>query len=214
MNCYELSKKIGGSFSVSFSLEYNAGSGDDKVTIEGSHEFTHGPLYTSWTRRELQCVRSPRPPNADSSYVLRSTNLCEGRADLEGVLRPTDTMTITTTVGSFPPQTEEATLFWWALDPSGTWQPSDIVFPLGIVYPEWTNDPYSVARRNSIDLIRSKEQKFFGIDYMTVGSSLPPPQTYPPNCPTFTWPKSGDTDTWTDGEFRKTASITYNFTAT
>jgi hypothetical protein len=214
MNCYEWSKKITGSFSVSFSVDYETGTGEDKVSIKGDHEFTHGPLYTSWTRRELQCVRSPLPPNNDNSYLLRSTNLCEGRATLEGVLSPIDTMTITTTVGSFPPQTEEATLFWWDRSTDGIWKPSDTIFPLGIVYPKWTNDPYSVAKRNLIDLVRSREQKYYGIDFVYVGSSLPPPQDYPPSCPLFKWPKTGDTDTWTDGEFKKTATVNYNFTAT
>jgi hypothetical protein len=122
-------------------------------------------------------------------------------------------MTITTTVGSFPPQTEQATIFWWVLNTNGIWEPSDAVFPLGIVYPDWSNDPYSIARQNQIDLIRSRSQKYFGIDYLTTGSSLPPPQDYPPSCPLFKWPKTGDTDNWTDGEFIKEATVNYSFTA-
>ena len=208
MNCYEYSKRITGSMSIQFSMSYDGGS-TFPLKISGNHTFNHGSLKTDWTRKQLACDRNAP---ASQSYLLRSLNLCEGRATLQGAL-VTDDMTVTTTYGDDPPTTTLEPLTIWTqnlftLD----WECSslDRRLPIGLAYPEWSNDPYSVARRKQIDQIRAAGEKTIYFDIGNEGAI----STQPPDAPGFTWPKSGDSDSFTGGGWSKSCTISYTFTIT
>lgn len=202
MNCYEYSKRITGSMSIQLSVNFAS----EGLTINGSHTFTHGPLKADWTRKQLACDRNAPAPQ---SFLLRSLDLCEGRATLDGAL-VTDQMTLTITEGS-ETRTELVSLVIWTYvngDPS-YWQGSSIsLLPLGLAYPDWSNDPYSVARRKQIDQIRAIGEKTV---YFDIYEGISP---VPPDAPGFAWPKSGDNNTFTGGGWTKSCTVSYNFTVT
>ena len=208
MNCYEYSKRITGSMSIQFSMSYDGGAGYP-LKITGNHTFNHGALKTDWTRKQLACDRTAAAPQ---SYLLRSLNLCEGRATLEGAL-VTDDMTVTTTYGDDPPSTTLEPLTIWTYNGGlEAWECSSLnkLLPIGLAYPDWSNDPYSVARRNQIDQIRAAGEKTIYFDIGNQGAVLPEP----PGAPGFAWPKSGDNDTFTGGGWSKSCTISYTFTVT
>lgn len=195
--------------SIQFSMEYDGGP-TFPLKISGNHTFTHGSLKTDWTRKQLACDRNALSPQ---SYLLRSLNLCEGRATLQGAL-VTDDMTVTTTYGDDPPYTELQPLSIWtkSYDVGAQWECSslDRLLPINLVYPEWSNDPYSVARRNQIDQIIAAGEKTIYFDIGNQGAV----SSAPPDAPGFTWPKSGDSDTFTGGGWTKSCTISYTFTVT
>jgi hypothetical protein len=201
MNCYEYSKRITGSMSIQLSVNYT----DENLTISGSHTFTHGPLKADWTRKQLACDRNAPAPQ---SFLLRSLDLCEGRATLDGAL-VTDQMTLTITEGS-ETRTELVSLVIWTFfgDPSYWNGSSTNLLPIGLAYPDWSNDPYSVARRKQIDQIRAIGEKTVYFDIYEGVSN------FPPDAPGFAWPKSGDNNTFTGGGWTKSCTVTYNFSIT
>jgi hypothetical protein len=203
MNCYEYSKRITGSMSIQLSVNFAS----EGLTISGSHTFTHGPLKADWTRKQLACDRNAPSPQ---SFLLRNLDLCEGRATLDGAL-VTDQMTLTITEGS-ETRTELVSLVIWSYqydeDP-GFWSGSSTnLLPIGLAYPDWSNDPYSVARRKQIDQIRAIGEKTVYFDIYEGASALPP------DAPGFAWPKSGDSNTFTGGGWTKSCTVTYNFSIT
>ena len=202
MNCYEYSKRITGSMSIQLSVNFAS----EGLTISGSHTFTHGPLKADWTRKQLACDRNAP---ALQSYLLRSLNLCEGRATLEGSL-VTDQMTLTITQGG-ETRTELVSLVIWnyVSDDPPYWRGlSTNSLPIGLAYPDWSNDPYSVARRKQIDQIRAIGEKTVYFDISEGVSDVPP------DAPGFAWPKSGDSNTFTGGGWTKSCTISYTFTVT
>lgn len=214
MNCFEWTKKVTGFASIHYSIYSQIGEGEEMVTVEGDGFFNHGELYNSWTRRELQCQRSPLPPNEHQSWLLRNTDLCQGRASIDGVLYPLDTLTVTTTIGQNEPTAEQYELLWWFYD-NGVWIPNPTaagsMFPIGVAYPNWENDPYSVARRNQIDLALAGDQNYICADIIPAGSLPPLPQDYPPNAPGFKWLMGDDTAEFENSEIKKTAQVSYGF---
>ena len=202
MNCYEYSKRITGSMSIQLSVNFAS----EGLTISGSHTFTHGPLKADWTRKQLACDRNAP---ASQSYLLRSLNLCEGRATLDGSL-VTDQMTLTITQGG-ETRTELVSLVIWnyVSDDPPYWRGSSTnSLPIGLAYPDWSNDPYSVARRKQIDQIRAIGEKTVYFDISEGVSDVPP------DAPGFAWPKSGDSDTFTGGGWSKSCTISYTFAVT
>lgn len=143
MNCYEWRKKI--NVNVSATIVYNvSGAG---YTESGSGTITHGNLYNAWTHRELQCEGAPI--NNPSDWALRGPNLCIGRSFIIGQLTQSDTITITQTIDGQPPTTWEAGLFFETFS-DGLWYPQTSLLVYS-QYPDWENDPYSVAYRNVIN---------------------------------------------------------------
>lgn len=142
MNCYEWRKKITGAISVDVSLNF---SGDD-YSENGSQTFSHGDLYTGWTRRELQCEGQPLGEVAN--WILRGQGLCEGRSYLVGRLSQQETMTVTQTFDGTSTQYEAGLYF--QVQEFGVWKTLPTLLPMS-PYPTWENDPYSVALRNVIN---------------------------------------------------------------
>jgi hypothetical protein len=194
--------------SIQFTLDYDGGA-EYPLKITGNHTFTHGSLKSDWTRKQLACNRNAPSPQ---SYLLRSLNLCEGRATLEGAL-VTDDMTVTTTYGNDPSTTTLEPLCIWTYNAGlEAWECRSLnnLLPIGLAYPDWSNDPYSVARRNQIDQIIAGKEKTI---YFDIGNDRAI-STEPPDAPGFTWPKSGDNDTFTGGGWSKSCTISYTFTVT
>lgn len=143
MNCYQWRKNIVAS--VSASIIYNVnGAG---YTESGNGTITHGTLYKAWTHRELQCEGAPI--NNSSDWVLRGSNLCYGRSFIVGQLSQNNTITITQTLDGQPPTTWQAGLFLETYF-DGLWYPQTSLL-VDAQYPDWENDPYSVAVRNVIN---------------------------------------------------------------
>jgi hypothetical protein len=194
--------------SIQFTLDYDGGA-EYPLKITGNHTFTHGSLKSDWTRKQLACDRNAPAPQ---SYLLRSLNLCGGRARLEGAL-VTDEMTVTTTYGNDPSTTTLEPLCIWTYNAGlEAWECKSLnkLLPIGLAYPDWSNDPYSVARRNQIDQIIAGGEKTIYFDIGNDGAI----STEPPDAPGFTWPKSGDNDTFTGGGWSKSCTISYTFTVT
>jgi len=195
MNCYEWRSKITGSVSVIV----NYSESGDGYTLQGGGTITHGPLYTGWTNRELQCEGAPL--TEQQNWVLRGSNLCEGRAVLVGTLTPLNTIPVTYTPDEGDPITEEWSLFWQLA-------PENYEARAGLIpvspYPDWENDPYSVAYRNAIDSAP--------IGTMLVGIALSAPPTGFPasNFVPIRWLKNGESGLSADGFL--TASIAVTFT--
>lgn len=195
MNCYEWRSQITGSISVTV----NYSETGDGYTLQGGGTITHGPLYTGWTNRELQCEGAPL--TEQQNWVLRGSNLCEGRAVLVGSLTPLNTIPVTYTPDEGDPVTEEWSLFWQLA-------PSDYEVRGGLIpvspYPDWENDPYSVAYRNAIDSAP--------IGTMLVGiAPTPPSPGFPnPNAAPIRWLKDGESGQSASGFL--TASIAVTFT--
>lgn len=143
VNCYEWRKHITGSVSVSFQYSETG----DGYTIAGSGTITHGELYTDWTRRELQCIGMPL--GDEQNWILRGPNLCEGRAQIVGMLTPTGTIPVTFTATGQPPVVQEWSIFW-QIETNDYEIKGDTMLPV-VPYPNWENDPYSVAERAQID---------------------------------------------------------------
>ena len=142
MNCYEGRKKITGSVAVTVSYSQS----DETSTTSGAGVITHGPLYTGWTHRELQCVGSPLTSTDD--YILRGDNLCEGRAQIVGSLQQRNTITLTTTTNDG--QTFESEVGIYFKYVPDNYDVRTTLLPLN-PYPDWENDPYSKSFRAQID---------------------------------------------------------------
>lgn len=168
MNCYEWRKKI--VVSVSANVSYNVtGQG---FTESGSGTITHGDLYDAWTRRELQCVGSPL--NDPPDWALRGPNLCQGRSFIIGQLTQNNTVTITQTIDGQPPTTWQAGLFF-ETESEGLWYPQTSLL-VANQYPNWENDPYSVALRNVIDSLTGN-YLYAGIYDVDFGPPITPSPT-------------------------------------
>ena len=206
MNCYDYRKKITGSMSVEFSLQFYGGP-EFPLTISGSHTFVNKPLKTDLTRKEVACGPVEL---VNQSVVLRSLDLCEGRATLDGVLN-TDQMTVTYSYeGEEPYTTLESLSLWTKSNEEGAlWECNTLgtTLPMGVAYPDWSDDPYSVATRNRIDQIVAAGEKTIYFDIGNGGST----SFEPPDAPGFKWPLSGSTDTFTGNGWTKSCTITYNF---
>lgn len=177
MNCYEWRKHITGSVSVDVNYEEN---GDGYQTI-GSGTITHGNLYTGWTRKELQCQGRPTQEGVD--WILRGSGLCGGRSILIGELFQSSTIEVTTTFQNGDPSFTEQWGIWFQLV-SENYMPVATLLPLS-PYPNWENDPYSVATRAQIDALET--------DFLRVyaGASAPPVGAPAPNSVPIRWLKNG-----------------------
>lgn len=202
VNCYEWRKHITGSVSVNFNYS-ETGNG---YTLTGSGTITHGPLYTGWTHYELQCIGSPvvsfeeqMPP-----WILRGNNLCEGRAFIGGHLPATSKILMTLTQEGGPPLTYEWGIFWQinSFQEEGWITVSDTLLPSS-PYPDWENDPYSVAYRAETDALP--------LNSMLVGiSPVPPPNGSPlSSAVPIRWLKNGQSGTSADGYLNATVSCSF-----
>lgn len=195
VNCYEWRKHITGSVSV----EFNYSETGDGYTLTGSGTITHGTLYTGWTRRELQCEGAPL--GDEQNWILRGPNLCEGRAQILGILTPSGTVTMTFTPQGQPPVTEEWSIFW-QVQPEG-YDTRTNLLPVS-PYPDWENDPYSVSYRAAIDASPPGT--------MLVGIAPTPPDSGFPaaNAVPIRWLKNGESGTSANGFLD--ATVTCSFT--
>ena len=194
MNCYEWRKRITGSVSVAFNyLETGPG-----YTLAGSGTITHAALYTGWTHRELQCIGTPL--GDEPNWILRGDNLCEGRAQIFGILTPENTIPVTYTPTVGTPSTEQWSIFW-QVQPEG-YDTRTNLLPVS-PYPDWENDPYSVSYRAAIDASPPGT--------MLVGIAPTPPDSGFPavNGVPIRWLKNGENGTSDNGFL--TASVSCIF---
>lgn len=197
MNCYEWRKKITGSVSVTV----NYSETGDGYTVQGGGTITHGELYTGWTNRELQCEGAPLTEQAN--WVLRGSNLCEGRAVLVGSLTPLNTIPVTFTPDEGDPVVEEWSLFWQIA-------PANYEVRGGLIpvspYPDWEDDPYSVASRNAINS--------YPVGTMLVGIAPTPPSSgFPnPNAVPIRWLKDGEAGQSESGFLSASIAVTFTLT--
>lgn len=194
MNCYEWRKHITGSVAVTVS--YNEVG--DGYTLSGGGTVTNKTLYAGWTHRELQCVGAPLSWPDD--WILRGDNLCEGRAQIIGLLTQANTIPVTYTPEEGDPVTEEWSVYFQIVP--NNYDVISTLLPLQ-PYPDWENDPYSVATRQAIDALQN--------DMLLVCFSSAPPS---PGFPAVThvplrWFKDGLSGVSADG--RLTASLAINF---
>lgn len=195
VNCYEWRKHITGSVAVQFT--YNeTGPG---YTLAGSGTITHGALYTGWTRRELQCEGMPL--GTEDTWILRGPNLCQGRALLNGILTATNTIPVTYTPTTGPATTEDWAIFWQITANDYAVVPG-VLMPVS-PYPDWEDDPYSVAYRAQIDGLP------VGTLYVGIASVPPSPGAPYPSAVPLQWLKDGQTGTSSDGFLE--ATVTCNF---
>ena len=201
MNCWDWRKKITATVSVQGSYNFSYSSPDDpsqSYTLNGSQTFEHEAIYTEWTRRELKCIGAPLPTsgNAKTDWVLRGTevddfanfDVCKNRTTLAGNLSQKQQMTAT----SSKPDIYPDQLFWlyfWTVDNNGLWTANRNLLQGIWIYPELENDPYSVARRKTIDGLISSKAIYFYADFYT---DDPSPQYYAPELSIpLTWYKDG-----------------------
>ena len=196
MNCYEWRKHITGSVSVNLSYS-ETGEG---FTISGSGTITHATLYTGWTRRELQCVGAPL--TTTDPWILRGPNLCEGRALIEGVLPPSGTIAVTYTTEGLPPVVEQWSIFWQIIGEDYRVLENTLL-PVS-PYPDWENDPYSVAYRAQIDGLTQPALR------VGFGPSPPAPGAPAANSAPVRWLKNGESGTSENGFL--SASLEVSFT--
>lgn len=194
MNCHEWRAKI--TANVSVAVQYtNSGEG---YTVSGGGTVTHGGLYTGWTRRELQCFGYPI--SEEQNWILREPNLCFGRAFVRGILTPSSKIKLTTTITGQPPFETEHDIYWQAA--FDQYQIREGLLPLD-PYPDWENDPYSVAYRKQIDALP--------VGTFLVGlfpaEGLPSPAMVP-----IKWFKDGESGGSPDGT--TSASLSVKFTLT
>lgn len=145
MNCYEWRKKITGNVTVNISINVI----EDSYTLTGSAAITHDELYSEWTHRELQCLGEPK--TTQENWILRGNNLCIGRSQITGFLTQRDKIKITITSKEDPPAdpiTFDSSIYFAFADPSIPATQS--LLPLS-PYPDWEDDPYSVAFRKQIN---------------------------------------------------------------
>jgi hypothetical protein len=196
MNCYEWRKHITGSVSVSFTYS-EAGEG---YTITGNGTITHGALYNAWTRRELQCNNGPL--EHQPAWILRGPNLCDGRSQIVGLLTPSGTVPVTITAEGLDPVVEDWSIFW-QITFNDYEVLSNTLLPLQ-PYPDWENDPYSVAARALID---NSEP---GGLLVGIASSPPSPGAPSPSAVPLLWLKDGQSGTSPNGFL--SATVACNFT--
>ena len=193
MNCYEWRKHITGSVSVT--VNYNEAT--EAYTASGSGTVTHGALYSGWTHRELQCLGAPLAYQPD--WILRGDNLCEGRAQLVGVLTQANTIAVTITPTGGDPYVEDRPIYFKL--PADDYSVTEGMLPLS-PYPNWENDPYSVATRAQIDALTQ--------DFLRVGLGTGSPGFPAANEVSLRWLKDGLTGTSEDGTLTVTLGV--NFT--
>lgn len=193
MNCFEWKKHITGNVAVTVS--YNETG--DGYSITGGGTVTHGELYAGWTRRELQCEGMPM--GAPDNWILRP-NLCEGRSVLIGLLTPLNGITITQNYEGLDPIVENWPV-WFQAFPSN-YEATTGLLPMS-PYPDWENDPWSVASRAAIDGLT------FSALYVSVSQFPPSPEFISPSAVPLRWLKDGESGTSPDGF--ATASLTLNF---
>lgn len=195
MNCYEWRKRIQCTISAQVDLNLTTGS----LTESGSQNFTHDELYSTWTRRELQCEGAPLNPQ--NAWILRGDNLCEGRSILMGVLTQNETMTVTQVFDGVT-TTYEAGLYFQTQQ-FGIWKTNTNLLAMS-PYPNWENDPYSKAARNVIDGLTGN-YLYAGIYNIDFG---PPPDSVGiPSAPVaLKWLK--DQATGTNSEYGLTVTLT------
>lgn len=195
MNCYEWRKKITGSVLVSVTVSEKT----DSYDMTGGGTITHGPLYTGWTHRELQCFGTPQ--TSQPNWILRGDNLCAGRSQIGGTLTQENEITITITPKQGSPFSFNTSIYFRFADPSTPETQS--LLPLN-PYPNWENDPYSVAERNYIDNLQF-DYLFLGVG--GIGGGSPNPYEVP-----FKWLKSGLTSQSPNNVV--SASLTVSFSLT
>lgn len=197
VNCYEWRKHITGSVSVNF----NYSETGDGYTLAGSGTITHGTLYTGWTRRELQCLGMPL--GDEQNWILRGPNLCEGRAEIRGLLTAANTIPVTFTPSVGDPVVEDWAIFWQIA--ANDYEVKDgTLLPVFTPYPDWENDPYSVAYRAQIDA-STPGAMYVGIAPSVPFSGFPSPYGVP-----IQWLKNGESGTSGNGYLN--ATVTCSFT--
>lgn len=194
MNCFEWRKHITGNVAVTVS--YNEVG--DGYTLSGGGTITNKTLYTGWTHRELQCVGAPLSWPDD--WILRGDNLCEGRSQIVGLLTQANTIPVTYTPEGGDPVIEEWSVYFQIVP--NNYDVSSSLLPLQ-PYPDWENDPYSVAARQAIDSLQNDT-------LLVCFSSAPPSSGFPAatHVP-LRWFKNGLSGASADG--RLTASLAINF---
>lgn len=197
MNCYEWRKHITGSVAVTVS--YNEVG--EEYTVTGSGTVTNKQLYDGWTHRELQCIGAPLSWTDD--WILRGDNLCEGRAQIVGLLTQANTIPVTWTPKNGEPFTDEWSV--WFQIVQNDYEVVSSLLPLQ-PYPDWENDPYSVAMRQAIDGLAN--------DQLVVSFSAGPPSSGFPAATSvpLLWFKDGLSGTSADGFL--TVSLAMSFTLT
>ena len=197
MNCFEWRKHITGNVAVTVS--YNEVG--DGYTLSGGGTVTNKPLYTGWTHRELQCIGGPLDWADD--WILRGDNLCEGRAQIVGQLSQSDTIPVTYTPDEGDPIVEQWGIFFQIIP--NNYEVSTSLLPVQ-PYPDWENDPYSVAMRQAIDGLQ--------FDALRVGfGSSPPPGGFPaPNSAPIRWFKDGLSGVSENGFLSVSLSVSFTLT--
>lgn len=196
VNCYEWRKQITGSVSVDFIYSETG----DNYTLTGSGTITHGPIYTGWTRRELQCLGMPF--GDEPNWILRGPNLCEGRAELRGILTAANTIPVTFTPNVGDPVVEDWLIFWQIA--ANDYEVKDsTLLPVFTPYPDWENDPYSMAYRAQIDA-STPGAMLVGIAPVVPLSGSPSPYGVP-----IRWLKNGESGTSGNGFLNATVSCSF-----